>query len=253
METGVLTERRLYVAWQDEASRLIHQVAVLVERNEEEGRAYLFAYLKTATQLASFRPFVAFPDLYRIYRSSALFPFFQNRVMSDRRPDYPQFVESLGLESPAEPVEILARTGGQRATDRVLLIPVPERRDDRAIAHFFVHGLRYVEGIAETLNALHAGDQLRVACDVQNPAEPDALLVLTAGHRVVGYIPNYLVPFAQDMIAGCGANGLEVHVERINQGEVPPNRTVFCSLTSCWPDGYEPFAEPDYVPVVALP
>jgi hypothetical protein len=42
METGALTERRLYVAWQDEVSRLIRPVAVLVERNEEKGRGVLF-------------------------------------------------------------------------------------------------------------------------------------------------------------------------------------------------------------------
>lgn len=47
--------------------------------------------------------------------------------MSSRRPDYPQYLSALGLEH-ADPVELLARTGGRRATDTIQVVPAPDPR-----------------------------------------------------------------------------------------------------------------------------
>jgi len=85
-----------------------------------------FRYLRGAETDPDFRPFIGFPDLHRLYRSTEQFPFFENRLMSRGRADYSAYLGSLGLAHNADPFEVLARSGGRRATDTVEV--VAERR-----------------------------------------------------------------------------------------------------------------------------
>jgi hypothetical protein len=111
----------LFVGWQNQSSRLWHVVARLVRSIAADGKPeYVFEYVRGAEGAAStgFRPFVAFPDEHEIVRSRILLPFFGNRVMPSNRPDYLTYLGQLGLEAPAEELAVLARSGGQRTSER---------------------------------------------------------------------------------------------------------------------------------------
>ncbi|HEU4346846.1 MAG TPA: HipA N-terminal domain-containing protein, partial [Actinoplanes sp.] len=107
--------RRLFLIWQNPSTRKFAQVGALVQMDDG---TYTFRYLRRAIDLPEFHPLASFPDLHRIYRSTELPPFFGNRVMSARRPDFAEHVRAMSLDiADATPFEVLARTGGGRATD----------------------------------------------------------------------------------------------------------------------------------------
>ena len=100
------------------------------------GGRFEFAYIAAATEAQGFGflPFVAFPEIERVYVAPELPAFFNNRVLQPGRPDYPQHLAELGLESAtATPVAILARSGGRRVTDPLELFAelVPAATEDR--------------------------------------------------------------------------------------------------------------------------
>jgi hypothetical protein len=91
-----------------------------VGRLSREGSEYVFTYTQGArsAEAAGFRPLSSFPDFDQVYVSRELFPMFQNRLPPQSRPDYEDFVEWLDLErGEADPLVMLARSGGQRETD----------------------------------------------------------------------------------------------------------------------------------------
>jgi hypothetical protein len=127
----------LFVLWFDPSQRSIVPVARLVHRHEAEGDVYEFRYVRGALDASArgFLPFLAFPDLHQVYLSRELFPFFANRVMPSTRPDYLEYVETLGLSrAQADSMAILARSGGTRETDRIELCAMPAR-DERSGAY----------------------------------------------------------------------------------------------------------------------
>lgn len=120
-------EDRMLVVWQHPRSRSMEPVAIL-------GRSvsgYTFRYLRRAREVSQFRPLLGFDDLDRGYHSDELFPIFDGRVMSDRRPDYRDYLHVLGLQADAGPWEQLSRSQGTQATDTLQLFPTPRRVGDR--------------------------------------------------------------------------------------------------------------------------
>lgn len=105
----------LFVAWQNPGTRRFHAVGRLAYLPVDSGGLYEFAYIRgtCAVDEAGFRPFLAFPDLHRVYRSNALFPFFANRLMPRSRPEYAEFLSWLDLDpETATPIQILGRMRG---------------------------------------------------------------------------------------------------------------------------------------------
>lgn len=83
-----------------------------------------------------FHAFPAFPDTDVLYRSDTLFHFFANRVMSPRRPDFDDYLEALGLtRGESNPIELLARSGGQRATGSVQVVADRAARPRPGVVH----------------------------------------------------------------------------------------------------------------------
>ena len=90
----------LIVAWQHPETRLIAPVGLL-----EHGRGLgdRFRYLRRASTVDGFLPFLSFPEWQRTYTSQHLFPLFSQRIMSPRRPDFSQFLYQLHLNEDATP------------------------------------------------------------------------------------------------------------------------------------------------------
>ena len=127
-----------------------------------------------------------------------LFPLFRNRLLSNSRPEYKEYVKWLGINNDEEsPLDILAMTEGIRATDtlEVFKYPTPNSKGEYEV-DFFSHGLRYVsKRVLERVNHLKKGERLFLAFDMQNEYDAKAMALRTDDPvEFVGYCPRYLAP-----------------------------------------------------------
>lgn len=232
-------QTRLIVAWQNQETRLISAVGVL-EAGLDPG--YRFRYLRRAADVRAFQPFLGFPDLTAVYESARLFPFFSQRIMSDRRPDFSLYLRQLHLDEDASPWEQLARSGGRRTGDTVQLFPVPVvRPDGSTTCRFLVHGIRHVG--SGVLPPLRPGDALTVLPEPSNPVNPDAVLVCSAAGERLGYVPDLLVDYLH-VVARAGE--FELVVEHVNGPEAPRGLRLLARLEGSTPPGYQPMAGPGW-------
>lgn len=224
--TDPATTRAFMVVWQDPETRSFLHVGRLEARGEQDFR---FTYTAEARQAVRFRPFVAFPEIDRAYRSAQLFPFFANRVMSARRPDFPRHLSALGLtRREATPLELLARSGGQRATDTVQVVPEPVYDDGLETVRFLVSGVRHIPGADVRISALSGGEELLLRDDTQNIVDPRALLLDVSTGEPVGWIPRYLLDYVHKHREEHAV--IRVLVERANSPEVPSHLRLLCRL-----------------------
>lgn len=229
--TDIDAPRRFLVLWQHPQTRAFHRIGLL----SRSPQGYRFGYEPTVEGIAGFAPLANFPDTASEYESVDLFPVFANRVMTTRRDDYAHYVAALGLGPSPEPFEVLARTLGTRATDRIQVLPLPDAAPDGHVQLvFLVHGIRHVDPDGMRLAQLSAGDPLYLAPDDNNPANQQALLVgahpgatrLTA----LGYVPDVLVVLVRELMATDPR--LSVQVERINPraGLLPESMRLLARL-----------------------
>lgn len=222
-------ERAFTVVWQHPTTRIFTRIG----RLEVHGQSYEFRYDDRVAEVEGFEPFLAFPDLGRTYRSEELFPFFSNRVLSARRPDYPVYLERLGLRT-GDPVEILARSGGGRATDAVHLVPEPVLTSDGFVElRFLASGVRHADPDGTHLRAVPAGTVLAVRDDEGNEVNPLALLLDNASGAPVGWVPDYLLETVRGLRE---SYELEVVAEVVNPPETPAHLRLLCQLRA-YPPG----------------
>lgn len=238
----------LFVAWQDSKSRRWFPIGKL----ESSESGYEFSYTKgvlEAEECCGFKGLQSFPMLDETYESSELFPVFSNRVLPQSRPDFACFVKYLNLQSDSvDPMKVLARSGGMRATDEVEVFPLPEcTKDGKYVAHFFAHGVRYLEEENQKIiDSLSAGELLTLVPEPMN--KHDALAIQVHGRGVkLGYCPRYL---NQDFHTLLGrSTEVKLTVEKVNPSPAPVQLRLLCSLSADWPSGFEPFADEAYRPV----
>ncbi len=216
-------ERAFAVVWQHPTTRIFARVGRLVVRDG----TYEFRYDDRGADVEGFEAFLAFPDLRRTYRSEELFPFFRNRVLSARRPDYPVYLERLGLQA-SDPVEILARSGGGRATDTVHLAPEPVLTPDGFVElRFLASGVRHLDPDGTHLRAISEGDVLAVRDREDNEVNPLALVLDSASGAPVGWVPDYLL----DTVRGLRESyRIEVVAEVVNPPDTPAHLRLLCQL-----------------------
>jgi len=219
--------RCLRVVWQDPETRQFHEVATL-RLPAGDGEDIGFEYRRPLP--AAFSPFPAFPDAGRTYRSDRLFPFFRNRVMSPSRPDYDDYLDALGLtREGATPFEMLARTGGARATDTVQVVPEPTVAEDGATEQLFLaSGVRHLDGHEEVLAGLSPGDELIMRDEPDNPYDDRAVLLDAEANRPVGWIPSYMLDEVHKHRQGI--DPVRVFVERVNGPGTPAHLRLLCRL-----------------------
>lgn len=245
-------QRRLFVAWRNPETRQIIPVGLLVQRRDGDAASYSFAYLKLAETLDGFHPLPGLPNLQRRYDSPALFPVFANRLMPRDRADYPDYLSRLDLDVDADPFEVLGRSNGTRATDRIEVFAAPERTtDDHAMSLFFVRGIRHLDGAPEAVDRLHDGQVLAIVDDPDNVMNGRALLLAGDDREPVGWVPDYLVEHLHELRQYNGADPTVI-VEHVNGPDAAPHMRVLCRVTAPWPVGYEPFHSIEFQPVISL-
>lgn len=195
--------RRFAIAWRNRQRRVITPVGVLDRR----AGGYRFQYLEgVGDSVEGFRPFIGFPDLNRVYKSTRLWPFFDLRVMDRKRPDFAQYVGWLGLTVEASRLDILSRSGGERKGDSVFLAESPTVADDGATETIFlVRGASYAVHQFDTeaaAESLRRGDRLTLVNDDTNEANPRALLLETSDGAQVGWVPDLLLEYVRQVVGG---------------------------------------------------
>lgn len=234
----------LYLAWQDPQSKWWYPVGKLTS----EGGVYRFVYTKGATLSKNFIPFGSLRDLNEVYRSPDLLPLFANRLISKKRPEYRDFLRWLDLrEVEADPLVILARTEGVRATDSLTVFPCPEpNAQGKYVVHFFSHGLRHLPEEARLcINSLREGERLYLLPDLQNPHDAYALALRTDDPAtIVGYCPRYIARDFLEILEN-SPNSVQVHVKRVN-ADAPIQLRLLCTITADWPEDFKPCSSEDY-------
>lgn len=246
-----MSERTLFLAWQDDSSRRWFPVGRLDA--DVHQASYRFRYVggaKHAKQDVGFPPLLGFPDLQKDYRSSVLFPLFQNRVMNRKRPDFADYLRSLDLPADADSIEILSANGGRRATDSYEVFPKVEKDGDGCFrCRFFLHGSRYVEATAqERIRDLRHRERLQATLEQDNPATGLAVQIRTMDDHRIGWSPDYLVP---DLVAAIAErpDDYRAMVVRLNRPPVPLNKRVLIEVRGRLGD-HEPMSGGDFIPLV---
>lgn len=251
-----LTPQTLYLGWQDRAATRawfpVGRLDVGVGGGDDDPR-FRFRHLRgaeAARETGGFDSVPGFSDLYRDYRSTVLFPVFQNRLMSPRRPDFGEYLRRRDLDDTATATEILAVDGGRRVTDFYEVFPRLRKRDDGSfLCRFFVHGFRHTNEDAERrIEMLRRDESLHVSVELTNPTGHPAVQILTRDYYVVGWAPRY---FVHDlMVAMVESRGdYEARVVRVNPVPHPSSQRLLIEMKSRW-DEHEPMSGREFEPLV---
>lgn len=241
---------KLYIFWQDPETRGWHPVGMLSRCKDS---AFEFVYTKGAKDRHDFAPFERMSDLGKVYRSTELFPLFANRVLSRSRPEYDQYVQWIEADSGAhDPMLILARTGGERATDSLMVYAKPEPNEQGEFDLFFLcHGVRHLpEEAIDRINRLKHGEILYPMLDILNSFDENAVSLRTADHVwFVGYVPRFFAADVKTCIQSSNRSNVRLRVVRVNP-DAPFQFRLLCRLTTPWPTGFEPCSGSEYEPLV---
>ncbi len=227
-------DKSVNLAWQDPNTRSWHVVGLLSENKQ----GYSFSYTKGATDSKQFIPFSGMESLTETYVSDALFPLFYNRLLSKRRPEYPQFIKWLGLdEGHTSPIDVLSRSGGIRSTDKLQMFNRIKLNENNSFETlFFAHGLSYLnESAKKRVSTLKKGEKLYICMDCQNEKDENALLIRgdkTA--EIIGYFPRYLVESISSLLKDDPKN-VEISVESLSD-DAPSNYKLMCKLSGNVPE-----------------
>jgi hypothetical protein len=241
--------KAVFVVWQDPDSRRWIPVAQLTR----EHGTFRFKYTQGALESRKFMPFGSMTDLKSTYESSELFPLFANRILPKSRPEYREYIKWLGLDPEyADDLDVLARSGGVRATDTLEIVPCPQPKDEQYVAHFFIHGLRHLSSKdQERARGLVPGERLFVMRDVQNKVDLTALILRTEDPiSVVGYCPRYFSAEFSQLFDRVGPERISTFVERTSP-EAPSHFRVLCRLVAPWPKNFQPCALDEFQPLGA--
>lgn len=231
-EHGAQVSRSLLLIWQDPESRRFIHIGVLSEL--VDGR-YSFSYTDDAREAESFYPLIQFPDVEKTYVSAALPAFFVNRLMSRKRDSYLKYLDALGIDSPEldTPMELLARTGGPRATDTFHLVDDLKSGDDGLVtSRFLASGVRYVDTDGARVASLQDEDQLQLRPEPESPANERAQLICAASGDPVGYVPDWLLADVEYLRSK--AEVFEIFAERVSP-EAPPHLRLLCRVEAYLP------------------
>ena len=188
--------------------------------------------------------------MHRVYENACLFPVFRNRLMPRSRSDYGDYVSELALDVDTDPYEVLIRSEGRRATDRVEVFAHPERTPEGVLTTlFFVRGIRHLDGAAAAVDDVQPGEMLELEDDPGNPVNRRAVLVGTRAGRRLGWTPDCLVDMLHELRDL--DSPVEVTAEHVNPETSPPHMRLLCRLRAPWPEGYEPLTGSEYQPIAA--
>lgn len=240
--------RDLLVLWQHPETREI----IPIGRFVHDGDTYSFSYTRAAATIDDFRPLPGLDDLRRRYVSDRIPPVFGQRVMEPDRPDYADYLRTLGLNpAHATPWEQIVHSGGTRAGDTLQFMQVPTVAAGRAHARFLANGVRHIpsadrivggrtvrvspEQHEAALLSLAPGDTVLIEAEEGNPMDACAALITTEGIPV-GWIPRALSSSIRELMA---SGQVSATVVRVGAPGTPPHLRLVLDLDVPAPHGFQ--------------
>lgn len=245
--------KSLFLAWQA-PTRAWFPIGMLNADTKSE--RYAFQYIQGALRAESevgFQPLLAFPKFDEKYEASELFPLFSNRVLGSSRKDFSDYLRSLDINSnDADPIEILAISGGERQTDNLEVFPKIEKKLDNSFScRFFLHGLSHVsEDGQQRCMSLKSEEALQISLELNNPVTKLAVQLSTREYQFIGWAPRYLI---EDILGAVPKfSDLSAKVVRVNDINVPLNRRILIELSGHLPKEFQPMSGNDFQVIKAI-
>jgi hypothetical protein len=239
--------RDLLVLWQHPDTREI----IPIGRLSHVGDTYRFVYTRGAASIQNFRLLPGLESLHQAYLGERLPPVFDQRVMEPDRPDYAEYLRTLGLDpSRATPWEQILHSGGTRAGDTLQFMQVPTVRDGRVRARFLANGVRHMPEHArnvggrsirvskvqheQALRALSPGASVSVVPEADNPEDDYATLIMSYGIPL-GYVPRFLSRSVRELLE---SGPVSLTVVRVGEPDTPPHLRLVLDLDIEAPPGF---------------
>lgn len=250
------TNRRFFLAWQDDQSRAWYPVG----RLDASEKHYEFAYTKGAIHAKEergFTPIIEFPDFHKHYTSERLFALFSNRAMTSGRVGFQNYLKLIDLEKLSSDPELgkldmLAVDGGYRVTDDYHVFP-DITTDDRGCftTRFFLHGWRHTnDDVKNMINSLLPGQPLYVSVELNNPTGI-AVMLHTGDYHTIGWSPRYLAhDLVKAMASSPGTSVITAKVVQVNHAPAPAKQRVLIELSAKFPLGYQPLHDEQFELIV---
>jgi len=239
----------VFLAWQDPGRTRAWYPIGRLDADSSKG-PFRFCYVRgaeRASREAGLRPLVSFPDFGKRYQSNELFPLFRNRILSPDREEFDEYLRTLDINpAQADPLEILAITGGRRQTDTLEVFPRLVVADDGTFCcRFFLHGWRHVsEAARQRIFQLRSGDELRAAIEINNPATGLAVQIQTTDYHMIGWTPRYLVIDIVRLF-NRSFQDTEARIVKIIQASPISQLRVLVEMKGFWPEDSEPMSNDD--------
>lgn len=238
--------KSVFVVWKDIEDGMWHPVAKLTR----DGSLYRFNYTKGANH-KNFIPFPRMNDKSKVYVSTELFSFFQNRLLPKNRPEFKKILAWSNISTNHyDELDVLSITGGARQTDeyRVVGQPTLSKSGEYSI-RFFINGIRHLEKEStQAISQLIAGDQLKFEVEGDNMFDCNAVLATTTCERKtkVGYCPKYFNCDVKLLLSNPSLKHYELRVVQVNH-DAPPQYRLLCNFTTKWPKDFVPLLSEDYL------
>jgi hypothetical protein len=233
--------KSLYVIWQEPQTKSWLPVGKLTYHSDKQ--VYQFTYTKGAEKSPYFMPFGRMKNLHKRYFSIELFPLFANRLLCQSRPEYSAYLQWLNVSEKEQnnPLFLLARSGGRRATDSLEVFPYLERNiDGNYEFYFFSRELRRLpKESLEKINILRPGEQL--VANFQNKYDICTITLQTGD--LVGYCPPYLAKNFWSPREKINWNQLTV--VKVNR-EAPSAFRLLCRWLFNLPEDFQLFSDEEF-------
>lgn len=241
---------RIFLIWKADSHRGENIPIACLSETGDGG--YRFAYLKGFSRARGLGldPLPEFPDEHRVYKTSSLPSLFANRLMSPRRPDFQEFIRSLGLEereSGLASLDILNRSRGRKTTDRFRMFLAPRRKEGRFNLQFFSAGLsrETFQPNHARLESLNPGDALQLLPDPQNSHDRNAILLVNDADLKAGFVPAYYASELTKLLKrGAKLDARVLHINRPLERWAPD--AILVEVSGEWPEWWSPFQSGDY-------
>lgn len=147
-------------------------------------------------------------------------------------------------KDPVQQMQLLARSGGERATDDLYVFAHPEINHQGEMEMFFLsNGLRYLSPESlKRIEQLITGDQLALRRETENEHNCIASLLETGEQIKVGYCPRYL---SRDLCKIIDKTTVKLTVERLNH-DAPIQFRLLCKAVFSLPTELSLFSGSEY-------